>query len=257
MTPLEADPAFAYLRVSTRKQDIENQKIQIAKYALSHNLSIGEDYWFLDDAVSGMIPPMKRVAFRDMSEVLEALSITEKGKLPKYVLVYEISRLGRNLWEIIEAIKSIEKYAMLVSTSPKETFLTIQDKSIRNLLLLVIAWAAEREREVLIQRTLEGTAKAKELDRHSGNVPLGYEIHRCAVGVCVSDPKEQCEKHGKLFFTEDGRTVYSLLDRDPKLKPRMLKDATSATNDYQRWALIRNVKKFGKTEFEQTKSNSA
>lgn len=245
------ESAFAYLRVSTRKQDIENQRLQIGRYLQTHALEIGEDYWFLDDAISGTVPPMQRKGFRDMMELLEALEATEKDKVPKHILVYEISRLGRNLWEILDAIKSIERYSLLVSTSPKESFLAIEDKSIRNLLLLVISWAAEREREVLIQRTQEGVAMAKEKHRHSGNIPLGYDIHRCEVGVCVNDAKVQCELHGKLLFTADGRRTYELLAVNPKLRPRELKGDVSMDNDYQRWALIRNVKKFGIPELEK------
>lgn len=248
---MSRESAFAYLRVSTRKQDIENQRLQIGRYMQTHGLEIGEDDWFLDDAVSGTIPPLKRKGFKDMFEVMEALEATEKDRLPKYVLVYEISRLGRNLWEILEAIKSIERYSMLISTSPKESFLSIADKSIRNLLLLVISWAAEREREVLVQRTQEGVAMAKEKNRHSGNIPLGYDIHRCAIGSCVKDPKDQCELHGKLLFTPDGRRTYELLTVNPELKPRQLKGEVSVDSDYGRWALIRNVRKFGTPELEK------
>lgn len=248
-TPRES--AFAYLRVSTRKQDIENQRLQIGKYVETHALEIGEDSWFLDDAVSGTIPPMQRKGFKDMTEVLEALESTEKDKLPRYILVYEISRLGRNLWEILEAIKSIERYSMLISTSPKESFLSIEDKSIRNLLLVVISWAAQREREMLIQRVQEGVAMAREKNRHSGNIPLGYDIHRCGVGICVKDPKDQCELHGKLLFTPDGRRTHELLVANQDMKPRQLKGEVSVDGDYGRWALIRNVRKFGIPELER------
>jgi len=246
----EAEKAFAYLRVSTRKQDVENQRSRIVKYSLGHAVQVTDGDWFVDDAVSGTVAPMERKGFRDMMELLEGLATTDKERLPKRVLVYEISRLGRNLWEILDAIKAIEGYSMLVSTSPKEAFLTIEDKSIRNLLLLVISWAAERERELLVQRTLEGVARAKELNRHAGNVPLGYQIHKCKVGVCVPSEKEQCDVHGKLRFTADGRIVFEMLEENPELRPKMLKQVTSAENDYQRFALIRNVRKFGRPELE-------
>ncbi|ABM81001.1 hypothetical protein Hbut_1166 [Hyperthermus butylicus DSM 5456] len=45
--------------------------------------------------------------------------------------------------------------------SPRESFLQSLDPQVRKLVIAVLAWAAERERELLRQRTREGMRRAK------------------------------------------------------------------------------------------------
>ena len=231
--------------MSTRKQDEKNQRIQIKAYVEGHDLSIPDDGWFVDKAVHGWTPPMEREGFRDMYETLEATTSDDPAKAPAHVVVYEVSRLGRSFWEMLEVIKSLEEKWPIISTSPKESFLQVEDRSMRQLFLTILAWSAEREREMLVQRTKEGLVRAAEENRHSGNVPLGYSIHKCLVGKCVLKPDDQCVKHGRLQLDANGRLVQQMLQMNPKLKPRQLKGIVEAENDYQRFALIRNVRKFG------------
>ena len=63
------------------------------------------------------------------------------------VLVYELSRVGRTFWDTLDAIKAIELYAPLISCSPRETFLQSTETSIRKLMIGILTWVAERERE--------------------------------------------------------------------------------------------------------------
>ena len=77
------------------------------------------------------------------------------------VIVYEFSRVGRTFWETLEAIKSIEEFAPLISCSPKEIFLQTTDISVRKLMIGILTWVAEREREILIQRTRDGMQRAR------------------------------------------------------------------------------------------------
>jgi len=121
-SPEPSSHGFSYLRVSTRKQDVENQRLQIGRFARERGLSLQDESWFIDDAVSGTIPPLERKGFRDMFEVLQGLAAEDRSKLPKCVLVYEISRLGRTFWEILEAIRALEEYSPIISTSPKEAW---------------------------------------------------------------------------------------------------------------------------------------
>lgn len=240
------ESAFAYLRVSTRKQDTENQKLQITNYCKSHDIAIGENDWFVDEAKSGTVAPMERESFRDMVEYIQTLK-NNGERLPAKVLVYEVSRLGRTFYEIIDVMRVFDKDIgiPLIATSPKEQALNIEEKSLRKAVFSFLAVFAEMEREHLVQRTIEGLERARGEDRHIGNVPLGYDIHRCEVGKCIKDPRDQCPEHGKLSLTTDGRTVLDMLSGNPNLKPRQLRNVVRAESDYQRFALIRNVKKFG------------
>lgn len=169
-----------------------------------------------------------------MFEVLQGLAAEDKSKLPKCVLVYEISRLGRTFWEILEAIKALEEYSPIISTSPKESFLQTEDRSMRQLLLSILAWAAERERELLVQRTIEGVSRAKEEGKHSGNTPLGYAI-----------------VDGRLVLNELGGRAYALYQVNEKIKPVQMQRELGL--EYKTaWNLLKSIKKFGRSELSKS-----
>jgi len=144
--------AFGYLRVSTEEQTILNQRIAIKKWASDNNYEILE--FFEDASISGKVSAINRPAFREMLEIV-------RNEQVDAVIVYELSRVGRTFWETLDAIKAIEQYAPLISCSAKEVFLQTTDPSIRKLLIGILTWVAEREREILIQRTKDGMIRAK------------------------------------------------------------------------------------------------
>jgi putative DNA-invertase from lambdoid prophage Rac len=144
--------AFGYLRVSTEEQTILNQRIAIKKWASDNNFEILE--FFEDASISGKVSAVNRPAFREMLEIV-------RNEQVDAVIVYELSRVGRTFWETLDAIKAIEQYAPLISCSAKEVFLQTTDPSIRKLLIGILTWVAEREREILIQRTKDGMIRAK------------------------------------------------------------------------------------------------
>ncbi|MFZ0405639.1 MAG: recombinase family protein [Nitrososphaeraceae archaeon] len=144
--------AFGYLRVSTEEQTILNQRIAIKKWASENDYEILE--FFEDASVSGKVAAINRPAFSEMLEIV-------RNEQVDAVIVYELSRVGRTFWETLDAIKAIEQYAPLISCSAKEVFLQTTDPSIRKLLIGILTWVAEREREILIQRTKDGMIRAK------------------------------------------------------------------------------------------------
>lgn len=151
--------AFGYLRVSTDEQTVLNQKLVIEKWAQDNDYKILD--FFEDSAISGKIPAIDRPAFKEM------LSLVRSDRVDS-VIVYELSRVGRTFWETLEAIKSIEKYSPLISCSPKEIFLQTTDPSVRKLMIGILTWVAEREREMLIQRTKDGMVRAKMAGKNIG-----------------------------------------------------------------------------------------
>jgi len=151
--------AFGYLRVSTEEQTVSNQQIAIKKWSLENNYQILD--FFIDPATSGKIPATKRQGFRDM------LDLTRTEQIDA-IIVYELSRVGRSFWETLDAIKAVEQYAPLISCSPKESFLQNTDASIRKLMLGILTWVAEREREMLIQRTKDGMSRARQFGKKIG-----------------------------------------------------------------------------------------
>src|ERR671912_1242370 len=151
--------AMAYLRVSTDDQTVLTQKIAIDKWAKEHEYQIL--YFFEDPSVSGKIPAIQRSGFKELIDIVKTSDIDA-------VLVYELSRVGRTFWETLDAIKSIEKYSPLISCSPKEIFLQTTDPSVRKLMIGILTWVAEREREMLIQRTKDGMVRAKMAGKNIG-----------------------------------------------------------------------------------------
>jgi DNA invertase Pin-like site-specific DNA recombinase len=151
--------ALAYLRVSTEEQTVLNQKMALQTWAHEHSYLILD--FFEDSAVSGKIPAVKRRGFQDMLDILKAAAVDA-------ILVYELSRVGRTFWDTLDSIKAIEEYAPLISCSPRETFLQTTEPSIRKLMIGILTWVAEREREMLVQRTRDGMLRARAAGKGIG-----------------------------------------------------------------------------------------
>ncbi len=157
----EGRTAVAYLRVSTAEQSIENQRLAINRFAAKRGYVVVREY--IDEAISGGVSPFKRPGFSAM------LTDLMEGRVsPDVILVYEVSRIGRTLRESLDAIWKVERFAPIIPVSSKESWLQTLDRSIRDLVLSVLAWAAERERQLLIERTREGMLRARLMGKHIG-----------------------------------------------------------------------------------------
>jgi putative DNA-invertase from lambdoid prophage Rac len=151
--------AFAYLRVSTEEQTVQNQKLALEKWAQLNGYLVLD--YFEDPAISGKIPATQRRGFQEMLELVKVAGVDA-------VLVYELSRVGRTFWDTLDAIKAVERYASLISCSPRESFLQTTEASIRKLMIGILTWAAERERELLVQRTKDGMQRARQAGKGIG-----------------------------------------------------------------------------------------
>ena len=147
---------IAYLRVSKKEENIENQREAIKKFA-------NEDLIFFEDIISGSIKAMERKGFREMLEYIEKMR-------PERLYIYEISRLGRSMTETISIFQLLEtKYnVIIIPVCEKERWLNTTDRSVRNLIMAIFSWVAEREREMLIERTKNGIERAKKEGKKLG-----------------------------------------------------------------------------------------
>jgi len=171
--------AFAYLRVSTEEQTVLNQRLAMQKWADDHEFQILE--YFEDSAISGKIPAVKRKGFVDMLEIV-------KNETVEAILIYELSRVGRTFWDTLDAIKAIEAYAPLISCSPRESFLQMTEPSVRKLMIGILTWVAEREREMLVQRTKDGISRAK------------------SVGKIIGRPKKELDKDNLIMMLAQNKS---------------------------------------------------
>ncbi len=144
---MKEEKAVAYLRVSTDRQDVENQKLEVLKLANEKNLG---QVSFLEETVSGK----KGWRSRELGEMFDTL---EPGD---YLIVSELSRLGRSMLEIMEILtlameRRIKVYAAKGGWALEDT---IQSK----IVAMVLAMAAEIERDLISQRTKAALRVKKE-----------------------------------------------------------------------------------------------
>ncbi len=93
---------FAYLRVSTDEQDLDNQRHGILEYANSHRLGPLE---FVEDAASG------RIGWRDRAVGALLLETASEGDV---VLFAEVSRMGRSTLQVLEMLETCMKRGLSV-----------------------------------------------------------------------------------------------------------------------------------------------
>jgi putative DNA-invertase from lambdoid prophage Rac len=172
--------AFGYLRVSTEEQTVLNQKIAIRQWADNNNYEILD--FFEDASISGKVAAIRRPGFNEMMDFVKELHVDA-------VIVYELSRVGRTFWETLDAVKTVEQFAPLISCSPKESFLQTTDTSIRKLMIGILTWLAEREREILIQRTKDGMVRAKQFGKRIGRPKKTLDKDELIVFLSQDVPK--------------------------------------------------------------------
>ncbi|MDR2337755.1 MAG: recombinase family protein [Deltaproteobacteria bacterium] len=139
---------YGYLRVSTDKQDSENQKLGIIEKAKSLGLSV--EKWIIDDGVSGVKEPNKR----NFGLLLNKI---KKGDT---IITSELSRLGRKLFMIMRILEYCLNQECKVYTVKDGYELgdNIQSKT----LAFAFGLAAEIERDMISLRTKEALRRKKE-----------------------------------------------------------------------------------------------
>lgn len=150
----------AYLRVSTEKQFLENQRAEILRFADRNGLII--DKWYTE-TVSGSVSSKNR----KLSGVLDRMKPGDS------LIVTEISRLSHTLLEIMTILNScIKKRVVLYST--KEGYIFQNDINSK-VLGFAFGLMAEIERNLISMRTKEALARRKKegvcLGRRKGDAP--------------------------------------------------------------------------------------
>ena len=145
---------IAYLRVSTEKQFLANQKEEIMRFAEKNGLSI--DKWYTE-TVSGSVSTKDR----KLSELLKRMHPGDT------LIVTEISRLSRTLLEIMTILNfCIKKQVVLYM---------FQDDINSKVLGFAFGLMAEIERNLISMRTKEALARRKQegmtLGRKKGDTP--------------------------------------------------------------------------------------
>ncbi|MDR1896911.1 MAG: master DNA invertase Mpi family serine-type recombinase [Prevotellaceae bacterium] len=148
---------YGYIRVSTDKQTVENQRFEINEFCKKNNLSV--EKW-IEETISGT----KEVEKRKLGGLLEAL---QKGDI---LICAELSRLGRNLLMIMSILNVCMEKEVQVWTI-KDNYRLGSDISSK-VLAFAFGLSAEIERNLISQRTKEALARMKSEGIHIGR-PAG------------------------------------------------------------------------------------
>jgi putative DNA-invertase from lambdoid prophage Rac len=134
---------FGYGRVSTVEQTAENQRLEIegAGYVV--------EYWFAD-TVSGKAHAAQRKQFSDM---------LAKLRKKDTVVVSKLDRLGRDAPDVLATIKTLASLGVeVVVLQLGKLDLT---SAAGKLMLAMLAAVAKMERDLIVERTQTGLARAK------------------------------------------------------------------------------------------------
>jgi len=144
---------YAYIRVSTDKQSVENQRFEILKYADTKKITITE--W-----VEETISSRKRLSDRLLGQTLNQL------KADDTLIVSELSRLGRNLMEVMSILHTCMEKDVQVHTI-KENY-ELGNNISSKVLAFAFSLSAEIERQLISQRTKEALARKKKEGKKLG-----------------------------------------------------------------------------------------
>lgn len=144
---------YAYVRVSTDKQTLENQEFEIKNFCAREKISI--DKWEME-TISGT----KSFEKRKLGKLLKRL---RKGDI---MICSEISRLGRNLLQIMTILNICLNKEVQVWTIKDNYRLGADIQS--KVLAFAFGLAAEIERNLISQRTKEALSRIKASGRKLG-----------------------------------------------------------------------------------------
>ena len=168
---------YAYLRVSTDKQDYDNQRTGILTYCQQHNLHIDKE--IVDDGVSGTTSPEER----KLGKILQHI------KKDDTIICSELSRLGRKLFMIMKILEHCMNVGATVYTVKEQYILGNTLES--TILAFAFGLSAEIERNLISARTREALA------------------HKKSTGIKLGRPKGSPNKYSKLTPKHD--TIKQLL----------------------------------------------
>lgn len=159
---------YGYIRVSSDKQTVENQRFEIIKFCKKQNIVIND---WIEETISGT----KNYTKRQLGRLLRKIHKDD------IIISSELSRLGRNLFMIMEILNicMIKKCKVWTIKDNYRLGEDIQSK----VLAFAFGLSAEIERNLISQRTKEALARKKAEGVSLGH-PRGF---RCRLNPkCMS-----------------------------------------------------------------------
>ena len=170
---------YGYIRVSTDKQTVENQRFEILQFCQHEGIKI--DGW-IEETVSGGKTPDKRKLGLLLKEVKEG----------DWIICSELSRLGRSLFMIMNILSLCMEKGVIVR-SIKDNF-TLGDDLQSKVLAFACGLSAEIEKSLISARTKAALEERK------------------AQGVVLGRPKGSKNSNNKLIPHQD--VIKTLIEQD-------------------------------------------
>ena len=143
---------FAYARVSTVEQLTENQREQIAR--AGYDIAPKR---FIEEQISGSVPAAQRPGFQRLLERLD------EGDT---LVVTKLDRIGRDSIDVQQTVERFQSEGIrLVVLQLGNLDLT---SSAGALMVKMLAAVADFERDLIIERTQAGQARARAAGTHMG-----------------------------------------------------------------------------------------
>ena len=152
---------YAYIRVSTSKQDVENQRFEIDRFAKEKGLNVNT---WVSEVISGTVSTKNR----------KLGSLLKKMKSGDILILTEVSRLGRSLLEVLTVLNQcVQKKYNLYTVKERYEL----DNSISSqMLAFAFGLMAEVERNLISMRTKEALARRKAAGQRLGGKKGGKNV---------------------------------------------------------------------------------
>ncbi|CZP36756.1 TPA: recombinase family protein [Legionella pneumophila] len=138
---------IAYIRTSTDKQDLNNQKLEIFEFAKKNKLEV-------DDFIEMTISSRKTSKERRIDEMLSVLNGADT------LIVTELSRLGRSTAEVIGLVNELIKKQVRVIAIKQNLDMKQHDMTSK-VMITLFSLFAELERDLISMRTKEALANKR------------------------------------------------------------------------------------------------
>ena len=211
---------YIYLRVSTEKQDFGRQIIELYKWAKEKNVKIFIEHIFCEKYTGKTI---KRPIYQELKK---------KTKKNDYLLVTEVSRLGRNRddtkreWHRLKGEDInilVMEFGLLSSPLPNEPkeHMSVDKKFLQDIIFNALLYSACKKIEEVSKSTKNGLEKAKKKGKVLGkktNLTINdfvktLEYNAYGLSVNESIKKTKYPKSSYIAKLKENRIKYQINDK--------------------------------------------
>lgn len=191
---------YGYIRVSTDKQTVENQRYEINRFMKRTGKKV--DKW-IEETISGTVKPENR----DLGKLLQ------NAKKDDVIICSELSRLGRSMFMIMSILNILMDHGIKVYTV-KENY-RLGDDLPSKVLAFAFSISAEIERSLISQRTTEALRRKKAEGVILGR-PKGRRNTVCKLSGCEDTIRQMLlEGNTKVYISQylgvSESTLYSYI----------------------------------------------